>query len=289
VCRTDLQLCEGDLAARRLPIVPGHQAIGIVDEIGSEVRGLDVGTQVGVAWIAGSCGECRFCTRGRENLCERGTFTGWDRDGGFAEHLVADHRFVHPVDGEPVAIAPLLCGGAIGYRCLRVAEAEAGQRLGLYGFGASASIVIQMARHLGCEVFVVTRSQQEQQRARDLGAAWTGDYGDSPPAPLDTAITFAPVGDVVVEALRAVDRGGAVVINAIHLDRIPQFDYGLLWWERSVRSVANVTREDVRGLLDLATSIPLRTEVQTFALGDVTTALTDLRDGRLRATAVLTK
>jgi propanol-preferring alcohol dehydrogenase len=268
--------------------VPGHQAGGTIDAVGADVRGLDVGATVGVAWIAGSCGECRFCTTGRENLCTRGTFTGWDRDGGFAQLLVADHRFVHPVRGDAVEVAPLLCGGAIGYRCLRVAGVQAGQRLGLYGFGASASIVIQMACHIGCEVHVVTRNPIEQERARTLGAAWTGGYGEVPPAPLDAAITFAPTGDVVVEALRAVDRGGVVVVNAIHLDRVPQFDYDLLWWERSIRSVANVTREDVRGLLELADAIPLRTEVETRPLDDVVGALTDLRDGRLRATAVLT-
>jgi propanol-preferring alcohol dehydrogenase len=288
VCRTDLQLCEGDLVARRLPIVPGHQVVGTVIDTGGDVRGMQQGSVVGLAWIASSCGHCRFCTSGRENLCEHARFTGWDRDGGFAETVVADHRYVYPMVGDPSAIAPLLCGGAIGYRCLRAADVHAGQRIGLYGFGASASIVVQMTCHLGCEAFVITRSEAEQRRAKALGAVWTGGYDDAPPVPLDSAITFAPVGDVVVAALRAVDRGATVVVNAIHLDRIPQFDYDLLWWERSIRSVANVTRDDVRGLLELATQIPLRTEVSGYSLADANRALLDLRDGRLHGTAVLT-
>ncbi len=288
VCRTDLQLCEGDLAARRLPVVPGHQVVGTVIEVGREVAGVNMGDLVGLAWIASSCGHCRFCVTARENLCEDARFTGWDRDGGYAETVIADHRFVYPVVGDPMEIAPLLCGGAIGFRCLQVANVQAGQRIGLYGFGASASIVVQMACHYGCEVFVITRSAAEQQRAKRLGATWTGSYDDAPPVRLDSAITFAPVGDVVIAALGAVDRGGTVVVNAIHLDRIPQFDYDLLWWERSIRSVANVTRADVHGLLELATRVPLRTEINECALTDANRALRDLRDGIQRGTAVLT-
>jgi propanol-preferring alcohol dehydrogenase len=288
VCRTDLQLCEGDLAARRLPLVPGHQVVGTIVEVGRDVAGVNVGSLVGLAWIASSCGHCRFCVTARENLCEEARFTGWDRDGGYAETVIADHRYVYPVDGDPAKIAPLLCGGAIGFRCLQVANVHAGQRIGLYGFGASASIVVQMACHYGCEVFVITRSAAEQQRAKELGAAWAGSYDDVPPVRLDSAITFAPVGDVVISALGAVDRGGTVVVNAIHLDRIPQFDYDLLWGERCIRSVANVTRADVRGLLELATRVPLRTEINEYALADVNRALRDLSDGTQRGTAVLT-
>jgi propanol-preferring alcohol dehydrogenase len=289
VCRTDLQICEGDLPPRRLPIVPGHQVVGRVRATGEAVEELQPGDRVGVAWIAHTCGHCRFCTSGRENLCPEARFTGWDRDGGYADVVTADHRFVYPLPAgyEDTSIAPLLCGGAIGYRCMRVAEAGRGTRLGLYGFGASATIVIQIAVHLGCEVHVVTRSEAEQERARRLGATWAGSYAESPPVPLDAAITFAPSGDVVVDALRAVDRGGVVVINAIHLDRIPQFDYDLLWLERSLRSVANVTRDDVRELLRLAPVIPITTEFDLYPLDECNRALADLRDGNVHGAAVL--
>jgi propanol-preferring alcohol dehydrogenase len=290
VCRTDLQLCEGDLQARRLPIVPGHQVVGRITAAGSNTDGVSVGDQVGVAWLAGACGECRFCRSDRENLCERSTFTGWDRDGGYAETMIADARFVYrlPDLADPVAVAPLLCGGAIGYRCLRVVGATSGMRLGLYGFGASATLTTQIARHLGCDVYVVTRSPAERERALELGATWVGASGERPPVPLDAAITFAPVGTVVVSALEALDRGGVVAVNAIHLDGIPAFDYRLLWWERSVRSVANVTRRDVIDLLALAPAIPLVTQTDRYSLEDANRALTDLREGRVRGAAVLT-
>jgi propanol-preferring alcohol dehydrogenase len=289
VCRTDLQLAEGDLALHRCPVVPGHQAVGVVEAVGAGVVGVGVGERVGVAWIASTCGRCRFCAGGLENLCEDARFTGWDVDGGFAEHLVARGDFVYPLPptGDPVALAPLLCGGAIGYRCLRVAEVARGSRLGLYGFGASATIVIQMARHLGCEVHVCTRSTAERERALALGAAWVGGYDERPPVALDAAITFAPSGDVVVAALTSLRRGGIVAVNAIHLDRIPELPYELLWWERQLRSVANVTRDDVRGLLRLAVEIPLRTEVVRYPLARVNDALVDLAEGRVRGAAVV--
>ncbi len=292
VCRTDLQLCEGDLPARRLPIVPGHQAVGVVRATGDGVDQALVGTRVGVAWIAGTCGRCRFCRRGRENLCEQATFTGWDRDGGFATQLSARAEFVHRLpDGfADLDAAPLLCGGAIGYRSLAVAglgPGSAGTRLGLYGFGASATCVIQVARYWGCEVHVVTRSTAEQQRALDLGAAWVGGPAEQPPVPLDAAITFAPVGDVVVSALRALDRGGIVAVNAIHLDRVPEYPYELLWWERQIRSVANVTREDVRSFLHLAAEIPVRTTIEVHPVEQANEALRRLADGEVTGSAVL--
>jgi propanol-preferring alcohol dehydrogenase len=288
LCRTDLQIARGDLAARTLPVVPGHQIVGHVVEAGPQAE-LAAGTMVGVAWLAGACGTCDKCRRGRENLCRSATFTGWDRDGGFATHALVDARFAHPLpDGlAPEQAAPLLCGGAIGYRSLRVSGIEPGGRLGLYGFGASATAVVQIARHWGCDVFVCTRSVAEQQRALDLGAAWAGGYDDTPPVPLDAAITFAPSGDVVVRALEHVDRGGAVAVNAIHLDRIPSFRYDLLWWERSIRSVANVARDDVRAVLALAEEIPLVTHRQTYPLDDVNVALCDLEAGRVRGAAVI--
>lgn len=289
VCRTDLQLCEGDLAPRRLPVVPGHQIVGRVAAVGAAVTHLAIGDRVGVAWLAHACGHCRFCTRGRENLCETATFTGWDRDGGFAEQATADARFTYRLpDGiDPRAAAPLLCGGVIGYRCLGVAEVQPGDRVGLYGFGASATCVIQVLVHQGCDVFVATRSVAEQDRARRLGAVWAGTYAERPPVALDAAITFAPSGDVVVEALRSVRRGGIVAINAIHLDRIPEFPYELLWWERQLRSVANVTRDDVADLLRLAADIPIRTEIELFGLEQAGEALSRLRAGRISGAAVL--
>ncbi|MGI9645170.1 MAG: zinc-dependent alcohol dehydrogenase family protein [Ilumatobacteraceae bacterium] len=290
VCRTDLQLCEGDLTARSLPIVPGHQIVGRVVRVADDVAHRAVGDRVGVAWIAGTCGTCRFCTTDRENLCESAEFTGWDRDGGYADLVTARAEFTYslPDDGPGDAdLAPLLCGGAIGYRALRLTGIDSGGRLGLYGFGASATSVIQMARHQGCEVFVATRSPPEQERARRLGAVWAGPYDESPPVPLDAAITFAPVGDVVVAALRATDRGGTVVINAIHLDRIPEFSYDLLWWERSIRSVANVTRADVEGALRLAREIPILTDIQTYPVAEANTALGDLEAGDVSGAAVL--
>lgn len=290
VCRTDLQLCEGDLVARKLPVVPGHQVVGRVVRVGSAVQGRAVGDRVGVAWIAGTCGRCRFCRNDRENLCEDATFTGWDRDGGFADTMAARADFTYAIPetlSTDVDVAPLLCGGAIGYRALRMTGAKPGARLGLYGFGASATSVIQMARHQDMEVYVATRSAEEQQRALGLGAAWSGGYDDTPPVPLDAAITFAPVGDVVVSALRATDRGGTVVVNAIHLDRIPEFPYELLWWERCLRSVANVTRADVEGALRLAVEIPIRTDVQRYALSDANAALADLSEGAVSGAAVL--
>jgi propanol-preferring alcohol dehydrogenase len=289
MCRTDLQLCEGDLEARRLPIVPGHQIVGRVRELGEGVTDVQVGQRVGIAWIASTCGSCRFCTTGRENLCVRATFTGWDHDGGYATCTVARADFVHPLPDafDDLDAAPLLCGGAIGYRSLRVAGVQPGMRLGLYGFGASATTVIQVARHWGCEVHVVTRSEAEQRRAIDLGASWAGGLDATPPVALDAAITFAPVGDVVVLALGHLDRGGVVAINAIHLDRIPTFDYERLWWERQLRSVANVTRDDVRELLALAVEIPLRTTYEVVDLDDVNDALARMAAGTVPGTSVV--
>lgn len=289
VCRTDLQLAEGDLEAHRLPLVPGHQAVGVVETMGAGVTGWSVGDRAGVAWLAGACGTCPRCRAGRENLCEQAAFTGWDRDGGFAERIAvrADFALRLPGGFEPVDAAPLLCGGVIGYRALRVSGIQPGGRLGLYGFGASALCAIQVAVHWGCEVFVCTRSVEEQERARSLGAVWAGAYDELPPSPLDAAVTFAPVGDVVVAALKAVDRGGAVAINAIHLDRVPEFPYEMLWWERSLRSVANFTRRDAVEFLDLAATIPVRTSVDRYPLAEANEALARLKAGQVHGAAVL--
>lgn len=289
VCRTDLQLAEGDIPARRLPLVPGHQAVGTVVEVGSGVTGWARGDLAGAAWLGGACGSCGYCREGRENLCELAEFTGWDRDGGFAQMVAVRAGFAIrlPASSSAVEVSPLLCGGIIGYRSLKISGIAPGGRLGLYGFGASASLAIQVAVHWGCEVFVCTRSQVEQERARTLGASWAGSYSAPPPAPLDAAVTFAPAGDVVVAALSAVRPGGTVAINAIHLDRIPEFPYDLLWRERSLRSVANFTRVDAREFMDLAVTIPVVTDVQTYSLADANRALADLKAGRTRGTAVV--
>lgn len=295
VCRTDLQLAEGDLPARTLPVVPGHQIVGRVVSVGAGVdaAGHPIGSRVGVAWIASTCGQCRFCRSGRENLCPDARFTGWDRDGGYARQVTARAEFTYPLpEGfSDLQAAPLLCGGTIGYRSLKVAGIDLGSaggtRLGLYGFGASATCVIQLAVHAGCEVYVATRSEAERRRAEALGATWVGGYDDLPPSPLDAAITFAPSGDVVVAALRALDRGGTVAINAIHLDRIPELDYDDLWLERSIRSVANVTRTDVAEFLALAAAIPVRTQVEVFSLDDANEALMQIEGGAIAGSAVL--
>jgi propanol-preferring alcohol dehydrogenase len=289
VCRTDLQIVEGDLAARRLPIVPGHQIVGRVLSVGEAVRGWSVGERAGVGWLASACGTCKDCSGGRENLCEAARFTGWDVHGGYSTHVTvaADFALRLPEGFADIDVAPLLCGGVIGYRSLKRSGIQPGGNLGLFGFGASALLAIQVAVHWGCRVFVATRSESEQARARDLGAAWAGSYGDEPPEVLDSAVTFAPSGDVVVAALRRVRRGGTVAINAIHLDRIPQFSYDLLWLERNLVSVANYTRKDATEFLELAATIPVRTRTDVFPLEHANDALLRLRRGEVGGAAVL--
>lgn len=289
VCRTDLQIAEGDLVARRLPIIPGHQIVGRVEALGRDVSDWALGERAGVTWLAGACGRCRRCLEGRENLCEFAKFTGWDRNGGFAQFATvrADVAVLLPDAIDDLAAAPLLCGGVIGYRSLRVCGIQTGERLGLFGFGASARCAIQVAVHWGCRVFVCTRSDTEKQRALELGAVWAGGYGEEPPERLDAAITFAPVGDVVISALRGLDRGGTVAVNAIHLDRIPEFPYDLLWWERCMRSVANVTRQDAREFIELAAAIPVRADIEVHPLADGNAALQRVASGAVQGAAVL--
>jgi len=289
VCRTDLQLAEGDLVARRLPIVPGHQIVGEVAAVGPGVSRWTTGDTVAVGWLGSACGRCAACRAGKENLCESARFTGWDLDGGYATEAIVDEAFAFgvPEGFDPVEAAPLLCGGVIGYRALKRARVEPGMRVGLYGFGASALLALQVARYWGCRVFVVTRSIEEQARARDMGAEWAGSYDEAPPELLDAAVTFAPVGDVVIAALRAVARGATVAINAIHLDRIPQFSYDLLWWERNLVSVSNYTRSDATELLELASAIPLRTRFERHPLEEANDVLLRLREGEVRGSAVL--
>ncbi len=289
VCRTDLHLVDGELPGATEPIVPGHQIAGRVDALGPGVRDFALGDRVGVPWLGGTCGACRFCASDRENLCAAAVFTGYRRDGGYAEYAVADARFCVPIPDalDDVAAAPLLCAGAIGYRCLRLAGDSA--TLGLYGFGAAAHIAIQVARHQGQRVFAFTRpgDLEAQRFARELGAEWAGPSDGAPPEPLDAAILFAPVGALVPAALRAVDKGGAVICGGIHMSDIPAFPYRILWEERVLRSVANLTRRDARELLALAPRIPVRTHTEVFALAEGARALARLRAGELRGSAVL--
>ncbi|HEX7600644.1 MAG TPA: alcohol dehydrogenase catalytic domain-containing protein, partial [Polyangiaceae bacterium] len=265
------------------------EIVGRVVALGAGVTGWREGERAGVAWLAGACGICARCTEGRENLCAKAQFTGWDRDGGYATHVTARADFALRIPDvfDDVSAAPLLCGGVIGYRALHVSGILPGQRLGLYGFGASASLALQVARHWGCRIFVCTRSKAEQARARSLGAEWAGGYDDALPTRLDAAVTFAPAGTVVTAALEALDRGGTVAINAIHLDEIPAFDYDALWWERSLRSVANFTREDARTFLELAAHIPIRPSFEVYELDDANIALARLKEGRVSGAAVL--
>lgn len=289
VCRTDLHVVDGELPDPRLPLVPGHEIVGRVSALGEGVTGLTVGQRVGIPWLGRTCGTCRFCRQGRENLCERAEFTGYTRNGGYAEFAVADARFCFPLaEGmDDVAAAPLLCAGLIGYRSLvKAGEAE---RLGLYGFGAAAHIVAQVARHQGRRVYAFTRpgDTAAQNFARELGAVWAGGSDERPPEPLDAAILFAPVGGLVPAALRAVDKGGRVVCGGIHMSDIPSFPYADLWHERSVCSVANLTRQDGVEFLDLAPRIPVRTETVRFPLAAANEALRQLRAGELQGAAVL--
>src|SRR5215204_2892543 len=280
VCRTDLHVLDGEVRGKKLPVVPGHQIVGTVE---------GTGERVGVPWLGWTCGACRYCRTGRENLCDRARFTGCDRDGGFADYAVADERFCFPIpEGYPdLQAAPLLCAGLIGHRALRfTGDAE---RLGLYGFGASAHIVAQVAAHEGRRIFAFTRAHDEeaQEFARELGAEWAGSSEEEPPEELDAAIIFAPVGRLVPAALRALDKGGTVVCAGIHMSDIPSFPYADLWGERSIRSVANLTRRDGEEFLALAPAVPVRTTVATYPLDRAGDALEDVRSGRLDGAAVV--
>ncbi len=289
VCRTDLHVVEGDLTNGKLPIIPGHEIVGTVVEKGARVERFASGERVGVPWLGYTCGACRYCASGHENLCDAARFTGYHIDGGYAEYTVADQRycFALPAAYDDVAAAPLLCAGLIGYRSLVMAgDAE---RLGIYGFGAAAHIVAQVARHQGRKIFAFTKpgDAEGQRFANELGAVWTGDSTAKPPEELDAAIIFAPVGPLVVSALRATAKGGTVVCAGIHMSEIPAFPYDLLWGERSVRSVANLTRRDGEEFLALAPKVPVRTTTEPFDLSQANEALARLREGRITGAAVL--
>jgi propanol-preferring alcohol dehydrogenase len=289
VCRTDLHLVSGELAACRLPIVPGHEIVGVVERIGEGVSGFAVGDRVGVPWLGSTCGACRFCRAARENLCVEARFTGCNLDGGYAEYTVADARYTFrlPERYGDAAAAPLLCAGLIGYRSYRLAGD--GVHLGLYGFGAAAHLIAQVAVQDRREVYAFTRpgDAAAQRFAKSLGAQWSGASGDAPPRPLDAAIIFAPVGALVPEALTRVRPGGVVVCAGIHMSDIPSFPYRLLWEERSIKSVANLTRRDASEFLALAARAPIATHTVEYALGDANRALDDVRNGRVQGAAVL--
>jgi len=294
ICRTDLHVVEGELTVRRSPLIPGHQIVGRVAAVGSRVEGFGIGDRVGVAWLNRTCGVCEFCKTGRENLCESAAFTGWTVDGGYAEYAVAPAAFTYhlPESFDDIQAAPLLCAGIIGYRCLRLTGFSLGEwkgaRLGLYGFGAAGHVCIQLARARGADVYVCTRDRERHQAlARELGATWVGDAMEEPAVKLDASIIFAPAGELVPVALKAIRKGGTVVLGGIHMSPIPSFDYSLIYGERVVRSVANNTREDGREFLQEAARIPVRSHTQTFPFDQANEALIALKNDSIRGAGVL--
>ena len=289
VCHTDLHIVQGELPMHKLPVVPGHQVVGVVDALGAGARGFKEGDRAGVIWLHSTDGSCEYCRRGSENLCVNAKFTGYDVNGGYAEAVIvpADFAYQIPKNFADENAAPLLCAGVIGYRSLKLSGASKSDRLGLYGFGASAHIVLQVARHMGCEVYVFTRAAAHRDLAMKLGAAWEGDAKDRPPRELDAAIVFAPAGPIVLDALRALRKGGTVALAGITMSPIPQMDYSLLYHERVVRSVANSTRQDARELLDLAAEVPVRTAVTLYPLEEANRALADMKHSRIEGAGVL--
>ncbi len=289
VCRTDLHVVDGELPNLKLPLVPGHEIVGRIDMVGERVAELGIDRRVGVPWLGQTCGHCQFCRNGQENLCDRPLFTGYTRDGGYATHVIADARYVFPLPerGDDVATAPLLCAGLIGWRSLQIAGD--GKKLGLYGFGAAAHIIAQVARWQGREIFAFTRTGDNagQAFAKKLGACWTGSSDDTPPEPLDCAIIYAPVGALVPAALRAVRKGGRVVCAGIHMSDIPSFPYEILWHERELKSVANLTRQDGEDFFRIVPKVGIKTETTAYPLTRANEALADLRAGRLHGAAVL--
>ena len=290
VCRTDLHVIEGDLPQHTLPIIPGHQAVGVVDVLGSGTSAFAVGDRVGIAWLRGTCGDCTYCVRGDENLCPDSRYTGYHEHGGYAELAVVPEGFAYRIpDGfDEIQAAPLLCAGIIGYRALQRAEVPPAGRLALYGFGSSASVVLQIALHRGFEVHVVTRGESHRQLAREMGAHWVGEPGEAPPVEVDSAIIFAPAGDIVPEALRGISKGGTVAMAGIYMTPVPELDYEAhLFHEKSLRSVEANTREDGRSLLREAAEVPVRARVTTFPLEAANEALLRLKNDQIDGSAVL--
>ena len=289
VCHTDLHIVQGELPMHKLPVVPGHQVVGVVDATGAGAKEFKEGDRAGVIWLHSTDGSCEYCRRGQENLCLSAQFTGYDVDGGYAEAVIVPGAFAYtiPKNFSDENAAPLLCAGVIGYRSLKLSGAARSDRLGLYGFGASAHIVLQIARHMGCEVYVFTRAAAHRELATKLGAAWVGDAKDRLPHELDAAIVFAPVGPIVLDALRALRKGGTVSLAGITMTPIPEMDYSLIYGERIVRSVANSTRQDARELLELAAEVPVRTAVTLYPLEEANRALDDMKHSRIEGACVL--
>ncbi len=289
VCRTDLHVVDGELTQPKLPLIPGHEIVGAVEQLSEGVERFDIGDRVGVPWLGWTCGECGFCKAGQENLCDNARFTGYTLDGGYAEYTVADQRFCFPIPDSysDIEAAPLLCAGLIGYRSL--VKAGNGKRLGIYGFGAAAHIVAQIARYQQREIYAFTRPGDKEAKrfALSLGAVWAGGSDELPPVKLEAAIIFAPVGDLVPQALKAVGKGGVVVCGGIHMSDIPSFPYSSLWEERSICSVANLTRRDGEEFMALAPHVPVHTEIQTFPLEEANEALARLRSGKIQGAAVI--
>jgi alcohol dehydrogenase, propanol-preferring len=289
VCRTDLHVVEGELPPRKSPVIPGHQIVGIVEKLGEGARRFKTGARIGIAWLHHTDQTCDYCRAEMENLCDHPDFTGYTKDGGYAEYAVAPEDFVYEIPGgfSDRDAAPLLCAGIIGFRCLRLSGLKRGSRLAFYGFGAAAHVAIQVARHWGVEVYACTRGAKHQQLALQLGAVWAGEAAAEPPVKLDAAIVFAPAGELVPPALKALKKGGALVLGGIHMSPIPSFDYDLLYQERVIRSVANNTRKDGEDFLSVAAAVPIKTQVTMFPLREANRALNDLKSDRINGAAVL--
>lgn len=289
ICHTDLHVVEGELPGRKVPVVPGHQIIGRVEAVGSKVKRFRAGARVGIPWLNSTCGECKFCKSNRENLCSNAKFTGYNIDGGFAEYVKIHENFAYsiPTEFTDENATPLLCAGVIGFRAFRLTESKKGDILGLFGFGASAHIVLQVAKYMGIKVFVFSRSENHRGLARDLGSDWTGTINDKIPEMLNSAIIFAPAGEIVPMALARLDRGGRLILAGIHMSPLPQMEYNLLYHERSIKSVANSTRQDVVDFLKIAIDIQVKTEVQIFSIDEGNKALQMLKEGRINGAGVL--
>lgn len=292
VCRTDLHVIEGELAERHLPIIPGHQVVGRIEQLGPAATGLKINDRVGIPWLHQTCGRCEYCRDGKENLCERALFTGHTVNGGYAEYVLAPADFVYKIPDafSDVEAAPLLCAGIIGFRSLRLSGLigpSAGRRLGLYGFGAAAHVAIQVAKHWGVDVYAFTRDERHRHLAEDLGAVWAGGSDDAPPVKMDSIIIFAPAGELVISALKVLNKGGTLALGGIHMSQIPPIDYRLLYHERVVRSVANNTRQDGIDFLRVAAEIPIKTQTQLFSLAEANQALNALKHDAVRGAAVL--
>jgi propanol-preferring alcohol dehydrogenase len=289
ICHTDLHIIEGELPQKKSPLIPGHQIVGVVEKKGDAVSNFNIGDRVGVPWLYFTCGVCEFCRRGEENLCNDAMFTGYDVDGGYAEYMAVNEEFAYhiPKVFSDEQAAPLMCAGIIGYRALQLCKIEKGGTLGLYGFGASAHITIQVARHMNCEVYVFSRSKQHRRHAEELGAVWAGTTDEKPPVALDSIISFAPVGEIVPKALCVLRKGGTFALAGIYLSPIPQFNYDLLYHEKSIHSVANSTRKDAVDFLKLAGEISIKTEYEVFSLEEANRALQMVKAGKIRGAGVI--